>query len=68
MIALDTNMLVRALVADHPGQLAVVRQLIASNTLFISRSVLLETEWMLRALQKNADRTAGFFPGANANR
>ena len=38
--------------ADHPGQLAVVRQLIAGNTIFISRSVLLETEWVLRARYK----------------
>ena len=49
MIALDTNMLVRALVADHPEQLAVVRKLIAGNTIFLSRTVLLETEWVLRS-------------------
>lgn len=52
MIALDTNMLVRALVADHPEQVAVVRQLIAGNTVFISRTVLLESEWVLRARYK----------------
>ena len=52
MIALDTNMLVRALVADHPEQVAVVRQLIAGDTVFISRTVLLETEWVLRARYK----------------
>jgi len=52
MIALDTNMLVRALVADHPDQVAVVRQLIASDSVFISRTVLLETEWVLRARYK----------------
>jgi predicted nucleic-acid-binding protein len=52
MIALDTNMLVRALVADHPDQVALVRQLIASDTVFVSRTVLLETEWVLRARYK----------------
>jgi predicted nucleic-acid-binding protein len=52
MIALDTNMLVRALVADHADQVAVVRQLIADDTVFISRTVLLETEWVLRARYK----------------
>lgn len=52
MIALDTNMLVRALVADHPDQVGVVRQLIASDTVFLSRTVLLETEWVLRARYK----------------
>lgn len=49
MIALDTNVLVRVLVADNPEQVAVVRQLIADDTVFISRTVILETEWVLRA-------------------
>jgi predicted nucleic-acid-binding protein len=52
MIALDTNVLVRALVADHPEQVAVVRQLIASDSVFVSRTVLLEAEWVLRARYK----------------
>ena len=52
MIALDTNMLVRALVADHPDQVALVHQLIASDTVFVSRTVLLETEWVLRTRYK----------------
>lgn len=52
MIALDTNMLVRALVADHPEQVAVVRQLIAGNSIFISCTVLLEAEWVLRSRYK----------------
>lgn len=52
MIAFDTNLLVRALVFDHPEQVAVVRKLIASDTIFISRTVLLETEWVLRARYK----------------
>lgn len=52
MIALDTNMLVRALVSDHPEQVAVVRQLIAGNSVFVSRTVLLEAEWVLRARYK----------------
>ncbi len=45
-------MLVRALVADHPDQVVVVRQLIASDTVFLSCTVLLETEWVLRARYK----------------
>jgi len=49
MIAFDTNLLVRALVADHAEQVAVVRQLIARDIIFISRTVLLETEWVLRS-------------------
>ena len=52
MIAFDTNMLVRAVVADHPEQVAVVRHLMAGNTVFISRTVLLEAEWVLRSRYK----------------
>lgn len=43
MIAFDTNLLVRALVADHAEQVAIVRQLIARDIIFISRTVLFET-------------------------
>ena len=53
MIAFDTNLLVRVAVADDAKQVAVVRQLIAQNTIFISRTVLLETEWVLRSVYKN---------------
>lgn len=49
MIAFDTNLLVRIAVADHPEQLEVARQLISQDSVFISRTVLLETEWVLRA-------------------
>lgn len=49
MIAFDTNLLVRTLMADHPGQVAVAKRLIARNTIFFSRTVLLETEWVLRS-------------------
>ncbi|OAI17118.1 MULTISPECIES: type II toxin-antitoxin system VapC family toxin [Methylomonas] len=62
MIAFDTNLLVRALVDDHPEQIAVVRQLIASDSIFISRTVLLETEWVLRArYKKTRDQLSAFF-------
>ena len=52
MIAIDTNMLVRALVLDNPAQVEVVRQLMAANTVFVSRTVLLEAEWVLRSRYK----------------
>jgi predicted nucleic-acid-binding protein len=62
MIAFDTNMLVRALVLDNPAQADVVRELMAANTVFISRTVLLETEWVLRArYKKTKDQLQGFF-------
>jgi predicted nucleic-acid-binding protein len=49
MIAFDTNLLVRALVVDNAEQVAVARQLMAEHTVFLSRTVLLETEWVLRS-------------------
>lgn len=49
MIALDTNMLVRALISDNPAEVDIVRRLMAANTFFISDTVLLETERVLRA-------------------
>ena len=62
MIAFDTNLLVRALVADNPDQVAVVRQLIESDIIFISRTVLLESEWVLRTLyRKTRDELLRFF-------
>jgi predicted nucleic-acid-binding protein len=62
MIALDTNLLVRALVADNPEQVAVVRRLIAGDSVFISRTVLLEAEWVLRArYKKNRAELHEFF-------
>jgi hypothetical protein len=49
VIAFDTNLLVRALVADNDERVAVVRQLITQDTVFLSRTVLLESEWVLRS-------------------
>jgi predicted nucleic-acid-binding protein len=49
MIAFDTNLLVRALVMDNPEQVAIARRLMAQDTVFISRTVLLETECVLRS-------------------
>lgn len=49
MIALGTNLLVRLLVADHPEQVAIVQRLIVDEAVYLSRTVLLETEWMLRS-------------------
>ncbi len=40
MIAFDTNLLVRTVVADDPAQVAIVRQLIAQDSIWISRTVL----------------------------
>jgi predicted nucleic-acid-binding protein len=47
--AIDTNVIVRFLTGDDPAQAARARELIAGGGIFVSTSVLLETEWVLRS-------------------
>lgn len=49
MRAVDTNVLVRFFVADNPAQYRRARKVFESGALFIPKTVLLETEWILRA-------------------
>lgn len=48
MIAVDTNVIVRLLTNDDPHQTEKVARLMEGNSVFISKTVLLETEWVLR--------------------
>ena len=48
MIAVDTNVLVRLLTGDDPAQAARAAALFAQEHVFIPKSVLLETAWVLR--------------------
>jgi len=50
MLAIDTNVVVRFLTGDHPRQSARARRLLDSGELYVSATVLLETEWVLRAV------------------
>jgi predicted nucleic acid-binding protein len=50
MLAIDTNLVVRYLTADHPRQSIQARTLIEGNEVFVSTTVLLETEWVLRGV------------------
>jgi len=50
MIAVDTNVLVRLLTGDEPRQAAAARSLFASEPIWIAKTVLLETGWVLRSL------------------
>ena len=62
MIAFDTNLLVRLLVDDTPEQADVAEALLVANTVFISRTVLLESEWVLRAgYRKTREQISRFF-------
>jgi predicted nucleic-acid-binding protein len=47
MRAVDTNVVVRFLVEDHPEQFGRARALLATST-WLPISVLLEAEWVLR--------------------
>lgn len=50
MIAVDTNVLVRLLTGDNPGQAAKAYALFASESIWVSKTVLLETAWVLASL------------------
>ncbi len=49
MIAIDTNVVVRIVTADDPQQVAAARKLVEqADRLWLPKTVLLETEWVLR--------------------
>jgi predicted nucleic-acid-binding protein len=50
MTAVDTNVVVRLLTGDEPRQAATARSLFASEPIWIAKTVLLETGWVLRRL------------------
>ena len=52
MIAIDTNIVVRLIVADDDEQVAKARRLLSRNTVWIPATVALETEWVLRSVYK----------------
>src|ERR1700680_1968990 len=50
MTAVDTNVVVRLLTGDDPKQAADAKSLFASKPIWIAKTVLLETGWVLRSL------------------
>jgi predicted nucleic-acid-binding protein len=48
VIALDTNVIVRLVTADDPGQLKAARAVFEAGDLWVCKTVFLETEWILR--------------------
>jgi len=48
MIAVDTNVLVRLLTKDDRDQAKRAAKLFGENEIFIPKTVMLETEWVLR--------------------
>src|ERR1700759_4260301 len=50
MLAVDTNVVIRFLVRDHPTQSPRARQLLSNNEVWVPITVVLETEWVLRSV------------------
>jgi predicted nucleic-acid-binding protein len=50
MLGIDTYLVVRYLTGDHPKQSAKARALIDADDVFVSTTVLLESEWVLRSV------------------
>jgi len=50
MTAVDTNVVVRLLTADDPKQAAAAKSLFQRQPVWIAKTVLLETGWVLRSL------------------
>lgn len=50
MIAVDTNVVVRFLTHDDPDQTAKAISLFQSQTIWLAKTVLLETYWVLNSL------------------
>lgn len=51
-LAVDTNVLARALVDDGSEQARISRQILSDKDVFIPDTVLLESEWLLRSVMK----------------
>src|ERR1700730_11663114 len=57
MTAVDTNVVVRLLAGDDPKQSAAARAQFASEPIWIAKTVLLETGWVLRSLYGFEERS-----------
>jgi predicted nucleic-acid-binding protein len=56
MLAIDTNIVVRYLTEDDPRQSKRARELIDGGAVFVSTTVLLETDWVLGSAYGYAPR------------
>ena len=54
MRAIDTNLVVRYLTGDDPKQARAARLVIDQGPVFVPRTVMLEVEWVLRAVYEMA--------------
>ena len=56
MISIDTNVVVRYLIADDISQFQRAKQLIKLNEIFVPLTVVLEAEWVLRDKYEKSKR------------
>ena len=56
MYAIDTNIVVRLVVADDRAQALRARAFIETRDVSVAATVLLETEWVLRSIYKRSQR------------
>ncbi len=56
MKAIDTNVVVRYLTGDDPGQAARARAAVNEGDVFVSTTVLLESDWVLRSVYGLSDQ------------
>ena len=52
MLAIDTNLIIRILIGDHLQQSGRARAFVEENRVWVSTTVLLEVEWVLRSAYK----------------
>jgi predicted nucleic-acid-binding protein len=50
MIAVDTNVLVRLLTGDDPKQVMAARSILVRDSVWVAKTVILETAWVLGSL------------------
>jgi predicted nucleic-acid-binding protein len=72
MIALDTNVVIRALTQDEPAQARKAARIMRGDSLHVSKTVLVEVEWVLRKAYgfpaERINRALGRFVGLTALR
>jgi predicted nucleic-acid-binding protein len=50
VVAVDTNVLIRLITKDHAAQVARAVRLFQTEQVWVAKTVLLETDWVLRSL------------------
>lgn len=62
LVAIDTNVLVRYITRDDPTQERAARALFEQSRVFVARTVIMETEWVLRSTYRySAAQITGVF-------